>query len=92
VELATLPSPLLDYVGDFFNQLRIELEDEAESQFGLGENGYIFLLEAGDNVRDLGNVGLNCENIGLRKHWTAGQFHSAAGTIKVPMILFFPYN
>jgi hypothetical protein len=48
-----------------FNQLSVELEGEAESQFCLGENGYIVLLEAGDNVHDLGNVGLNHEDGGL---------------------------
>jgi hypothetical protein len=30
-----------------------------ELEFCLGRNGYIVVLEAGDNVRDLGNVGLN---------------------------------
>lgn len=53
-----LPAPLLDHVEDYFGQLRIEMEDEAESHFRLGEIGYIVLLEVGDNVRDLGNVGL----------------------------------
>lgn len=53
-----LPAALLVQVEDYFNQLSVELEDEAESQFRLGENGYIVLLEAGDNVRDLSNVGL----------------------------------
>ncbi|WP_029192399.1 hypothetical protein [Paenibacillus harenae] len=57
--VGALPAALLDQVEDYFNQLRFELEYEAESQFGLGENGYIVLLEAGDNVHDLGNVGLN---------------------------------
>ncbi len=28
-------------------------------------HGYIVVLEAGDNIRDLGNVGLNRENCGL---------------------------
>ena len=60
-----LPEALLDHVEDYFNHLRIELEDEADSQFRLDENGYIVLLEEGDNVRDLGNVGLTHERDGL---------------------------
>ncbi|MNW70174.1 hypothetical protein D3C74_493850 [compost metagenome] len=34
-----LPSAFLIHVEDYFNQLRTELEDEAEHQFNLGENG-----------------------------------------------------
>jgi hypothetical protein len=60
-----LPVALLDQVEDYFNQLRVELEDEAEGEFRLGKNGYIVLLEAGDNVRDLGIVGMNREDGGL---------------------------
>ncbi|MCH1642182.1 hypothetical protein MJ257_18960 [Paenibacillus timonensis] len=60
-----LPAALLVLVEDFFNKLRIELEDEEDSQFRLGKNGYIVLLEEGDNVRDLGNVGLTHERGGL---------------------------
>ncbi len=60
-----LPAALLVQVEDYFKQLMIELEDEAEGEFRLGMNGYIVVLEAGDNVRDLGNIGLNRENGGL---------------------------
>lgn len=63
--VGALPATLLDQVEDYFNQLSVELEDEAESQFCLSENGYIVLLKAGDNVHDLGNVGLNHEDGGL---------------------------
>lgn len=72
-----LPAVLLVQVEDYFNQLSVELEVEAESQFRLGENGYIVLLEAGDNVRDLGNVGLAPKEVdywqvtlSTSKHWT----------------------
>lgn len=54
---ALLPE-LLDLVEDYFNQQRVELEDEDRSEFRLDMHGYIVVLEAGDNVRDLGNVGL----------------------------------
>lgn len=61
-----LPTALHVYVEDFFNQFSVELNDEVESEFGLDRSGYIVVLEAGDNVRDLGNVGLNREDGGLR--------------------------
>ncbi|MDQ0087826.1 hypothetical protein J2T12_001232 [Paenibacillus anaericanus] len=60
-----LPSAFLIHVEDYFNQLRTELEDEAEHQFNLGENGFIVLLEMGDNVRDLRSTGLAAESGGL---------------------------
>jgi hypothetical protein len=54
-----LPAALLEQVESYFNQLMVELGDEAESEFRLDRYGYIVVLEAGDNVRDLGNVGLS---------------------------------
>lgn len=60
-----LPSALLSQIEGYFNQLRVELEDEEESEFHLGRKGYIVVLESGDNVRDLGNVGLSRERGGL---------------------------
>lgn len=56
-----LPSAFLIHVEEYFNQPRTELEDEAEHQFILGENGFIVLLEMGDNVRDLRRAGLAAE-------------------------------
>lgn len=60
-----LQAELLDQVVDYFQQLRDELEDGVWSEFQMGRNGYIVVLEAGDNVRDLGNVGLNRGDGGL---------------------------
>jgi hypothetical protein len=60
-----LPATLLDQIEEYFLQLRDEKEDEDSSEFPLGGCGYIIILEAGDNVRDLGNVGLNREDGGL---------------------------
>lgn len=60
-----IPVALLDLIEDYFNHLRVELEDEADGDFRLGRHGYIVVLEAGDNVRDLANVGLSRENGGL---------------------------
>ncbi|QHW32239.1 hypothetical protein GZH47_16470 [Paenibacillus rhizovicinus] len=55
---------LLDLIDDYFLLLRDELEEE-DSEFRLDGHGYIVVLEVGDNVRDLDNVGLNRENGGL---------------------------
>lgn len=60
-----LTTAFLDLIEDYFLQLMVELKDEDEGEFRLGMNGYFVVLEAGDNVRDLGNVGLNRENGGL---------------------------
>jgi hypothetical protein len=60
-----LPASFLNQIEYYFNQLRVELEDEAESEFRLGRHGYIVVLEVGDNVRDLSNVGLDREGNGL---------------------------
>ena len=60
-----LPTTLLDQIEDYFNQLRMELTDEAEGEFRLSRHGYIVVLESGDNVRDLGNFGLNRKDGGL---------------------------
>lgn len=60
-----LPASLLDHAENYFNQIRAVLDEEEENEFRLGWNGYIVVLEAGDNVHDLGNVGLCRENGGL---------------------------
>ncbi len=46
------------------------LQRLTEIQFCLGENAYIVLFEAGDNVHDLGNVGLNYEDPMFSYHIT----------------------
>jgi hypothetical protein len=61
----TVPATLVEYLDWYFRQLETELADEEENTFCLDRHGYIVVLEAGDNVRDLGIVGLNCEDGGL---------------------------
>lgn len=56
-----LPAVLLSHVENYLKQLKKELEDVVESEFFQERNGYIVVLEGGDNVRDLSNVGLSCE-------------------------------
>lgn len=53
---------LLDQIEHYLQQLREELKDEDRSEFRLDVRGYIVVLEAGDNGRDLGNIGLNSED------------------------------
>lgn len=53
----TLPAALLVQVEDYLSQLKDELEDDVEDEFCLGRHGYIVVLEARENVRDLDNVG-----------------------------------
>jgi Xaa-Pro aminopeptidase len=38
---SAIPAALLNQVEDYFNQLRVELDYEAESEFRLGGHGYI---------------------------------------------------
>ncbi|MHA6481652.1 hypothetical protein ACX1C1_07085 [Paenibacillus sp. strain BS8-2] len=63
--VGVLPEALLDQVENYFNQLRVEQEDVNSSEFRLSECGYIVVLESGDNIRDLGIVGLSREDGGL---------------------------
>ncbi|BFH59470.1 hypothetical protein [Paenibacillus azoreducens] len=73
--VGALPAALLDQ--GYLFQLRDELEDEIESEFCLGSHGYIVVLETGDNVRNLSNVGLNPEDGGiLGSHPEYVEFHS----------------
>lgn len=61
-----LPRPLLDHFHSYILQLHQSLEpDTALADFSLESHGYIVLLEAGDDVRNLQEVGLNPEDQGL---------------------------
>ena len=60
-----LSAPLLEHVDNYFSQLEFSLQDDEEETLCLERHGYIVVLEAGDNVCNLGNVGLNREHGGL---------------------------
>ncbi|MZQ82718.1 hypothetical protein GQF01_11460 [Paenibacillus sp. 5J-6] len=60
-----IPVAFLNHVENYFYQLRNEQENGLEIPFCLSRHGYIVILEMGDNVRDLGNVGLGREVGGL---------------------------
>lgn len=59
-----LPEAFLEHIDKYLRQLEAALAND-EEVFSLEHHGYIVLLEAGDNVRDLGNVGLGREDGGL---------------------------
>lgn len=64
--LKLLSPGYLDYLEGLFGQLREALGDGDEDEFDLDPHGYIVVLEAGDDVRDLSPVGLRH---GLLRCW-----------------------
>ncbi len=62
----SLDQPYLDYLENQFFTLYFSLANNQPIQeFSLAEHGFLVVLEAGDNVRDLQEVGLNPEDRGL---------------------------
>ena len=49
----------------FFDELQADLEELSPNTYSLEETGYVVLLEAGDNVRDLSEIGLNHKEQGI---------------------------
>lgn len=49
----------------FFDDLQAELEDMSPNTYRLEDTGHVVLLEAGDNVRDLKEMGLNHQDQGI---------------------------
>lgn len=64
-EADALPESLLKYFQNEFQMFREALSALVDQTFDLYEHGYIVLLEPGDNVRDLREVGLNWVDRGL---------------------------
>src|SRR5690625_4110598 len=54
-----IPDALLKYFQNEFQLFREALDGLVDQTFDLYPHGYIVLLEPGDNVRDLREVGLN---------------------------------
>ncbi|MDI3534921.1 MAG: hypothetical protein PWQ82_1286 [Thermosediminibacterales bacterium] len=60
----------LDYLEEYFIQLHKALGNgESVEEFSLEDHGYFVILEKGDNVRNLSNVGLSSESGGLLGCW-----------------------
>ena len=49
----------------FFDELQADLEDMSPNTYRLEDTGHVVLLEAGDNVRDLKEIGLNHQDQGI---------------------------
>lgn len=64
-EANALPESLLKYFQDEFQMFQEALCGLVDQTFDLYVHGYIVLLEPGDNVRDLREVGLNWVDRGL---------------------------
>lgn len=64
-EANALPESLLKYFQDEFQMFQEALSGLVDQTFDLYVHGYIVLLEPGDNVRDLREVGLNWVDRGL---------------------------
>ena len=49
----------------FFDDLQADLEELSPNTYRLEDTGHVVLLEAGDNVRDLREMGLNHQEQGI---------------------------
>lgn len=54
-----------EHLIQFFDELQADLEDMSPNTYRLEDTGHVVLLEAGDNVRDLREVGLNHQEQGI---------------------------
>lgn len=62
----SLPKPYIQRLVADFSMLQRALADgESLDEFSLQDHGYLVILENGDDVRDLSEVGLNPEDEGL---------------------------
>ena len=53
------------HLAKFFDDLQADLEDMSPNTYRLEDTGHVVLLEAGDNVRDLREMGLNHQDQGI---------------------------
>ena len=66
MELAEAIGPeLAKHLTKFFDELQADLEDMSPNTYHLEDTGHVVLLEAGDNVRDLREMGLNHQEQGI---------------------------
>lgn len=62
---SSLNPSLLSHIEHYFSQLKGMHGDTEDTPFSLQKHGYIVIMEPGDNLYDLGIVGLNLEDAGL---------------------------
>ncbi len=54
-----------EHLIQFCDELQADLEDMSPNTYRLEDTGHVVLLEAGDNVRDLREMGLNHQDEGV---------------------------
>lgn len=64
-EAKAISPTLAKHLTKFFNDLQADLEDMSPNTYRLEDTGHVVLLEAGDNVRDLKEIGLNHKEQGI---------------------------
>ena len=64
-EAKAISQPFAKHLTTFFDELQADLEDMSPNTYRLEDTGHVVLLEAGDNVRDLREVGLNHQEQGI---------------------------
>ena len=64
-EAKAISQPFAKHITKFFDDLQADLEDMSPNTYRLEDTGHVVLLEAGDNVRDLKEIGLNHQEQGI---------------------------
>ncbi len=64
-EAKAISQPFAKHLTKFFDDLQADLEDMSPNTDRLEDTGHVVLLEAGDNVRDLKEIGLNHQDQGI---------------------------
>ena len=64
-EAKAISPQLAEHLIQFFDDLQADLEDMSPNTYRLEDTGHVVLLEAGDNVRDLKEIGLNHQDQGI---------------------------
>jgi hypothetical protein len=64
-EAKAISQPFAKHLTKFFDDLQADLEDMSPNTYRLEDTGHVILLEAGDNVRDLKEIGLNHQDQGI---------------------------
>ena len=64
-EAKAISPTLAKHLTKFFDDLQADLEDMSPNTYRLEDTGHVVLLEAGDNVRDLKEIGLNHQEQGI---------------------------
>ena len=64
-EAGVIGDEFREHLTRYFDRLQADLDELDPNRYSVEDCGYVVILEEGDNVRDLSNVGLNPSNSGL---------------------------